>query len=578
MRQLVISEQEHIAALMEDGRALDFYISKNEFGVGDVYSVVVENIMPSINAVFVKLQDGQMGFLHANDIPGRGSLYDRLSPGQKLLVQIVKEPTGNKGPRVNLSISLPGRYYVLTTENKAIAISRRISDNSERDRLRSITNLMKPEELGVVIRTEAAGRTQEELEEDFLGIWEKWKNVIDKYERLNSYGLIYKESDFIYTILRDCFNNTIDEIVVGNMQAKYKCQEHLQGWTGREINVAYYENNELLVKTDVIKELRSCLSNRVNLPSGGYIIIQGMEALTAIDINSGKFTSSSSLRETVRRTNMEAAVEIARQMRLRNIGGMIIIDFIDMADRSDRIAVMETLEAAMRPDKAKPQIGQLSDLCLVEITRKRSGQSLAEVFGNTCHHCSGTGLIFNLRGGEEPHRHSHRQERSDRYDRSDRHDRDRRQNMQSRDRGDNREHRQDRQDRSDRQDRQDRPDRQDRQDRQDRGQHQQRNNQNNRRNNNQNRDRNPRFNRDRRQQGPNPRFNNANQEAVSGAASDSVVEDVSNDNFEVVSDLNTSGFSETESRSKESFERFDSANSDFQAGNESDVVANNTEV
>ena len=575
MRQLVISEQEHIAALMEDGRALDFYISKNEFGVGDVYSVVVENIMPSINAVFVKLQDGQMVFLHANDIPGRGSLYDRLSPGQKLLVQIVKEPTGNKGPRVNLSISLPGRYYVLTTENKAIAISRRISDNSERDRLRSITNLMKPEELGVVIRTEAAGRTQEELEEDFLGIWEKWKNVIDKYERLNSYGLIYKESDFIYTILRDCFNNTIDEIVVGNMQAKYKCQEHLQGWTGREINVAYYENNELLVKTDVIKELRSCLSNRVNLPSGGYIIIQGMEALTAIDINSGKFTSSSSLRETVRRTNMEAAVEIARQMRLRNIGGMIIIDFIDMADRSDRIAVMETLEAAMRPDKAKPQIGQLSDLCLVEITRKRSGQSLAEVFGNTCHHCSGTGLIFNLRGGEEPHRHSHRQERSDRYDLSDRHDRDRRQNMQSRDRGDNREHRQDRQDRSDRQDRQDRPDRQDRQDR---GQHQQRNNQNNRRNNNQNRDRNPRFNRDRRQQGPNPRFNNANQEAVSGAASDSVVEDVSNDNFEVVSDLNTSGFSETESRSKESFERFDSANSDFQAGNESDVVANNTEV
>jgi ribonuclease E len=583
MRQLVISEQEHIAALMEDGRALDFYISKNEFGVGDVYSVVVENIMPSINAVFVKLQDGQMGFLHANDIPGRGSLYDRLSPGQKLLVQIVKEPTGNKGPRVNLSISLPGRYYVLTTENKAIAISRRISDNSERDRLRSITNLMKPEELGVVIRTEAAGRTQEELEEDFLGIWEKWKNVIDKYERLQSYGLIYKESDFIYTILRDCFNNTIDEIVVGNMQAKYKCQEHLQGWTGREVNVAYYENNELLVKTDVIKELRSCLSNRVNLPSGGYIIIQGMEALTAIDINSGKFTSSSSLRETVRRTNMEAAVEIARQMRLRNIGGMIIIDFIDMADRSDRIAVMETLEAAMRPDKAKPQIGQLSDLCLVEITRKRSGQSLAEVFGNTCHHCSGTGLIFNLRGGEESHRHSHRQERSDRFERHDRHDRDRRQNTQSRDRGDMREHRQDRTDRQDRQDRQDRPDRQDRTDRQerqdrpDRG-HQQRNNQNRDRRNNQNRDRNPRFNRDRRQQGSNPRFNNTNQEAASGAATDTSVGELPNENYEVLSDVNPAGFSGPEITATETYERFDSNDSDFSAGNEGDVAVTNTEI
>jgi ribonuclease E len=581
MRQLVISEQEHIAALMEDGRALDFYISKNEFGVGDVYAVVVENIMPSINAVFVKLQDGQMGFLHANDIPGRGSLYDRLSPGQRLLVQIVKEPTGNKGPRVNLSISLPGRYYVLTTENTAIAISRRINDNSERDRLRSITNLMKPEELGVVIRTEAAGRSQEELEEDFLGIWEKWKNVIDKYERLNSYGLIYKESDFIYTILRDCFNNTIDEIVVGNMQAKYKCQEHLQGWTGREINVAYLDNNELLVRTDVIKELRNCLSNRVNLPSGGYIIIQGMEALTAIDINSGKFTSSSSLRETVRRTNMEAAVEIARQMRLRNIGGMIIIDFIDMADRSDRIAVMETLEAAMRPDKAKPQIGQLSDLCLVEITRKRSGQSLAEVFGNTCHQCSGTGLIFNLRGGEEPHRHSHRPDRQEH--RSDRHDRDRRQNMQTRDRNDNREHRQDRNDnREHRQDRSDRPDRQDRQDR-DRGPHQQRNNQNNRRGN-QGRDRNnnQRFNRDRRHQGSNPRFNNpnnagnqgnpmnANPELASGNMADEIMEDVSNESFDIIENSKADIYESSGSSG--------SAIMDNDFGNESDVVATNTEV
>ncbi len=401
MRQLVISEQDNVAALMEDGRALDFYIQKNDYGVGDVYCVKVENIMPSINAVFVKLHEGQMGFLHANDIPGRGSLYDRLSPGQRLLVQIVKEPTGNKGPRVNLAISLPGRYYVLTTENKNIAISRRISENDERDRLRSITNLMKPEELGVVIRTEASGRSQEELEEDFLGIWEKWKNIIDKYERSNNIGLIYKDSDFLYGVLRDCFNSTIDEVCVASVQQKYKCQEALKSWTGREVTVTSFDQGDLLVKTDVVKELRNCLSNRVNLPSGGYLIIQGMEALTAIDINSGKFTSSSTLRETVRRTNMEAAVEIARQLRLRNIGGMIIIDFIDMSDRADRITVMETLESAMRSDKAKPQVGQFSDLCLVEITRKRSGQSIAEVFGSQCSHCNGTGIIFNLKGGEQ---------------------------------------------------------------------------------------------------------------------------------------------------------------------------------
>jgi len=436
MRQLVISEQDHIAALMEDGRAIDFYISKNEYGVGDIYSVLVENIMPSINAVFVKIADGQMGFLHANDIPGRGPLENRLYPGQRLLVQIVKEPTGNKGPRVNPAISIPGRYYVLTTEAKSINISRRINENAERDRLRSITNLMKPEELGVVIRTEAAGRSQEELEEDFLNIWEKWKNIIDRYDRFDSYGPIFKESDFLYTVIRDFFNNTIDEICVGSIQAKYRCQEFLKTWTGREIIINGYEPQDLLMRTGVLKELRNGLSNRVNLPSGGYIVIQGMEALTAIDINSGKFTSSSTLRETVRKTNMEAAVEIARQIRLRNIGGMIIVDFIDMADRSDRISVMEVLESALRPDKAKPQVGQLSDLCLAEITRKRSGQALAETFGSSCSHCNGSGILFNLKyednrntnrrpnsSNQHQHQREREQQRPPKLDLRDRNDR-----------------------------------------------------------------------------------------------------------------------------------------------------------
>lgn len=500
MRQLVISEQDNVAALMDNGKAIDFIIQKNDYSVGDVYAVTVENIMPSINAVFVKLQDGQMGFLHANDIPGRGSLYDRLSPGQRLLVQIVKEPTGNKGPRVNLAISIPGRYYVLTSENKTIAISRRISESAERDRLRSITNLMKPEELGVVIRTEAAGHSQEELEEDFLNIWEKWKNIVDKYDRLTGYAAIHKESDFLYTTLRDFYNHSIDEVVVGGMQSKYRCQEHLKNWTEREVSLSHHEPDQVLIKTDVVKELRNCLSNRVNLPSGGYLIIQGMEALTAIDINSGKFTSSNTLRETVRRTNMEAAVEIARQMRLRNIGGMIIIDFIDMAERADRIAVMEVLENALRPDKAKPQVGQLSDLCLVEITRKRSGQSLAEIFGNQCQHCSGTGVIFNLRADDSSHRHDRRprhqggsQQRS--FNRNDRND-------NRTERNDNRGDRNDRND--NRTDRNDRPERME--NRTERNDKNERFN-NDRRGGNRNQRPNNRYNDRRGNRGRNPRFN-----------------------------------------------------------------------
>lgn len=396
MRSLVISEQENIAAIMEDGKAIDFYIARNDYGVGDVYTVSVENIMPSIDAVFVKLEEGRMGFLHANDVPGHGDLFTRVYPGQKLLVQIVKEPTGNKGPRVNLALSLPGRYYVLTTEHKNITISRRITESAERDRLKSITNLMKPEEMGMVIRTEALGRSQAELEEDFVNLWEIWSQINDKHERNNFPGLVYKEQDFLYGCLRDFFNSTVDEIAVGSMPSKYRTEEFLKTWTNREIQVKNFEGDSLLYKTGVEKELKNCLQNRVDLPSGGYIIIQTTEALTAIDINSGKFTSSSTLKETVRRTNMEAAVEIARHMRLRNIGGMIIVDFIDMNDREDRIKVLETLESALRSDKAKPQVGQLTDLCLVEITRKRSGQALSEVFGVECPHCEGLGFTFKL--------------------------------------------------------------------------------------------------------------------------------------------------------------------------------------
>jgi len=418
MKSLIISEHHNIAAIMEDGKAQDFFVSRNEFSVGDIYTVHVENIMPSINAVFVKLEEGRMGFLHANDIPGNGSLYERLAPGQKLLVQIEKEPTGKKGPRVNLKISIPGRYFVLTTENTGISTSKKISEYEERDRLKAIANLMKPEEFGLVIRTEAAGRTKEELEEDFVNLWNIWKNIVDKHEQRTSPGAVNKEKDFLYSVLRDNFNSTIDEIVVSSLQAKYRCEEFLKAWTGREVMVRYIDTDQILQKTDVEKELRSCLSKRVDLPSGGYIIIQTMEALTAIDINSGKFTASNSLRETVRRTNMEAAIEIARHIKLRNIGGMIIVDFIDMAEREDRIRVMETLESVLRPDKAKPQVGPLSELCLVEITRKRSGQALSEVFGEECSHCGGTGIVFKLSGQRSHSYPSNQQNRNDKFNRS----------------------------------------------------------------------------------------------------------------------------------------------------------------
>ena len=189
---------------------------------------------------------------------------------------------------------------MLSTESKGINVSRKIADYSERDRLKSIANLMKPEELGVVIRTEAAGRSKEELEEEFVGLWETWRKIVEKHDRNDGPGLVHRENDFLFTTLRDNFNANIDEIIVNSLQAKYRAEDFLKTWTGREISVVHYDNEEILEKSGLERELKSCLADRVDLPSGGYIIIQSTEALTAIDINSGRFTSSNTLQETVR--------------------------------------------------------------------------------------------------------------------------------------------------------------------------------------------------------------------------------------------------------------------------------------
>ncbi|NJL73600.1 MAG: Rne/Rng family ribonuclease, partial [Candidatus Competibacteraceae bacterium] len=380
-KSIVISEQDNIAALLENDRVVEFFVNRGELLLGDIYTASVENILPGIDAAFVNLGKDKMGFLHANDVPGQGPLKERLVPKQKLLVQITKEPTGHKGPRVSTAISLPGRFLVLVPEERGVSISRRISEARERARLKAVVNLMKPPGVGLIIRTEAKGQGDQELFDDFEQLWDRWQTIVSEAEASIGPTLIYRDQDLLFRVIRDAYSHEVTEIIADSPEGQRRAQEYLAGWAHKQTKVIFHTADEpLLLAKGIDKEIEAALSNRAELPSGGHLVIQPTEALTVIDVNSGRFTSSRTQAETVRRTNLEAAQEIPRQLRLRNIGGMVIVDFIDMDSRKDQQQVLEAFQRSLEEDRAKPQIGQLSDLGLVELTRRRQGQSLRELF------------------------------------------------------------------------------------------------------------------------------------------------------------------------------------------------------
>ncbi len=394
-KAIVVAERDNIAAVIEDGKICEFYVQKGDMLLNDVYLATVDNILPSIDAAFVNVGYDKMGFLHAHDAIGKGTLKEKLSPKQKIIVQVVKEPVGHKGPRVSTLISLPGRFLVLMPQETGINVSRKIVSQKERARLKSIISLLKPVGIGVIVRTEAEGQSDADIQEDMEILLEKWNTIITAAETRPAPSLLYRDQDLLYRVLREACSEDVDEIILDTSYGVHRTQQMLQNWNmNKNIEVNAYKGSEtLLAASGIVKEIKSALQTKVNLPSGGYLFIQTTEALTVIDVNSGKFVSSNTQDETIVKTNLEAVHEIARQLRLRNIGGMVVIDFIDMNNRKDKLAIMEELEIALEKDKAKPQVGQLSDLGLVELTRHRQGQSLYEIFGKKCPHCQGTGYI-----------------------------------------------------------------------------------------------------------------------------------------------------------------------------------------
>lgn len=411
LKEIVLQSQGHgmRAAVFEHGDLVEVF--EEEVGssqlVGNIYRGRVENVLPGMQAAFVDIGLDKNAFLYVGDaVPSRfeedekvaSAVNERIErvvqPRQELLVQIVKEPVGTKGARISVNLTLPGRYVVLLPQVSYVGVSRKIVDNNERTRLRDLAALAKPEGMGVIVRTLAGGIDGEEIAEDIERLVAYWRALQPKIPHVSVPGLVHKDVDLIARLVRDWIDQDVERITVDQdevAQVLRKALREIEHPAAKQIFVVTGE--DLFARYGVDDEIRKTLRSKVWLKSGGYLVIQQTEALIVIDVNTGKYVGQHSLEETVVHTNLEAAQEIARQLRLRNLGGIIIIDFIDMTSKDDQQQVIEVLETACAPDKTKSQVLGLTQLGLVEMTRKKVGQTLAVRYTTPCPTCDGSGRM-----------------------------------------------------------------------------------------------------------------------------------------------------------------------------------------
>jgi ribonuclease G len=417
--------QESRIAIIEDGLLAEFLIErKEEMGVaGNIYKGKVARVLPGMQAAFVDIGMEKAGFLHASDFSNvpedaqllnvsgddvefaeapkpppssrRLPLEKQVSRGEEILVQVAKDPLGTKGARVTSHISLPGRYMVFMPGTKHIGISRRIESEEERKRLKEIAQGMRTESGGFILRTACEGRSKREIQRDLAFLTRLWKNIQKKAESAAAPALIHQDLDLITRTIRDFFSNDTEQVVIDSAKDHRRLVEFVRHFMPRLRSkiVAYAEPEPLFEQQGIEEKVVKALERRVWLRSGGSIIIERTEALTAVDVNTGRFVGKRNQEETILKTNLEATQEVVRQLRLRNVGGIIIIDFIDMEKEANRKKVYEALREALKKDKARTNILKISELGLVEMTRQRTRESLENQLLRPCPHCEGRGRI-----------------------------------------------------------------------------------------------------------------------------------------------------------------------------------------
>ena len=394
-------------AVLEDKIMVEHYVNRNSniSYVGNVYLGKVQNVLPSMEAAFVDIGKGRNAVLYAGEVNwDTAGLADGaprkiehvLKTGQSVLVQVTKDPIGQKGARLTSQISLPGRYLVYVPSGEMSGISRRLPDQ-ERSRLKTILKNLIPEDAGVIVRTASEGASEEELERDVIRLKAQWEDIDKKSTEsgTNAPALLYSEPDLTVRVIRDIFNEDFDKLIVQGDQAWEDINNYLghiapeltakiEKWTG---------TRDLFVENRIEEQLAKAFDRKVYLPSGGSLVIDRTEAMIVIDVNTGKFIGKGgNLEETVTKNNLEAAEEIARQLRLRDMGGIVVIDFIDMTLESNRDLVLRRLIECLGRDRTKHQVAEVTSLGLVQMTRKRVGQGLIEAFSTTCESCGGRGI------------------------------------------------------------------------------------------------------------------------------------------------------------------------------------------
>jgi ribonuclease G len=400
-------------AVLEDGQLVEIYLERplEQRVVGNIYKGVVENVLPGMQAAFVNVGLERNTFLYVADaVPGideyprgvpkkkrRATIKELLQSGQHVLVQVTKEPIGNKGARVTRHITLPGRLVVLMPTVDHVGVSRRIADEGERKRLRKLAAELRPKQMGVIVRTVATGCKAEELQADIDFLAKLWKGIQRKERRAKAPSLVHRDLDLVDRVIRDLVDDSVDRLIVDDVE-QYRRVLDLLSATAPHLKerVHIYQQRQPIFDTFGLEvELEKALRRRVWLKSGGYLIFDQTEALTVIDVNTGRYVGSTNLADTVLRTNLEAADEIAHQLRLRNIGGIIIIDFIDMSSNDHQKQVLQRLEQALKLDKTKTSILGLTQLGLVEMTRQKVRQNISEVLQKPCPYCEGTGQVLH---------------------------------------------------------------------------------------------------------------------------------------------------------------------------------------